>query len=66
MTIPRGALSLCPAQLPFKGSKSTQLATNSSRRVDLSTHTKEPFFQRAPQPVPDEPAPSEAAPADVP
>ena len=34
------------SRLPFKGSKASTVATNSSKRVDLSTLTKEPFFQR--------------------
>jgi len=48
------------SRLPLKGSRSSQLTTNSSKRLDLSTHTKEPFFQRAVAP------PAEAAASDKP
>ena len=44
------------SRLPVKGSKASSVSTNSSKRVDLSALTKEPFFQRAPAPQPEPPA----------
>lgn len=35
------------SRLPTRNSKPTSVSTNSSKRVDLSALTKEPFFQRA-------------------
>ena len=40
------------SRLPLKGSRSVEVSSNSSRKLDLSTLTKEPFFQRAPPPPP--------------
>jgi hypothetical protein len=42
------------SRLPVKGSKAESVSTNSSRRIDLSALTKEPFFQRAQAPPPEE------------
>ena len=44
-----------PPQIHAKGSKSTPVTVNATRRVDLSALTKEPFFQRAPPPPPPPP-----------
>jgi len=52
-----------PPQISVKGSKSTSVSTNSSRRVDLSALAKEPFFQRQVAPPPEE---EEEAVRDVP
>ena len=41
------------SRLPTKGSKTTEVTSNSTKRVDLSSLTKEPFFQRAPPPPPE-------------
>ena len=40
------------SRIPKKGTTAAQVTTNTSRRVDLSALTKEPFFQRAPAPPP--------------
>ena len=43
------------SQIPQKGSKSTQVSTNSTRKLELTGMAKEPFFQRAaPLPQPPE------------
>jgi len=52
------------SRINVKGSLTKVISTNSSRRVDLSTLTKEPFFQRAPQLPP--PPPQEDTVHDVP
>jgi hypothetical protein len=54
------------SRLPFKGSKASTVATNSSKRVDLSTLTKEPFFQRQQASVEEEAPTSEPKVHDVP
>jgi hypothetical protein len=41
------------SRLPQRGSKPMTASTNSSKRVDFSTLTKEPFFQRAVMPAPE-------------
>ena len=37
----------CVSQLPKKGSEATVTTSNSTRKLDFSALTKEPFFQRA-------------------
>jgi len=40
------------SRMNAKGSKSSAVSTNSTKRVDLTPLAKEPFFQRAPPPPP--------------
>ena len=54
------------SRIPIKGSKASEVSSNSSKRLDLASLTKEPFFQRAPPPPPEEGAEATDRPHDVP